>query len=368
MSNTVVNDAEVKKIISGDYSLLRRAEPFLALLSRSGWHYLGLARFHNEIEFSSVDQMGEHLKHISGEYGSPQYNLMLNFLGFVNHLTIIHEDKYSLGSLKDNPLGLFVYWVAAHCLFSDLFRTQNMSAVDDKRKLEDIASLINSDVFEYSTVYTSGYTGPFSSLCFLNDTPSGVKDLTINQGDDIECTEQPLLSSSIENKKRTITAALFNWWKGNKIREYEWLPLQKGDVEIAKWCWGRIKAIQEKERIKLSVLPSLSNTPPLLKNSQNLIIFIDKICGEQYQLAVYAYFCFVSDPFIRKTLRTKISDQYRGKVFKDKNKGKIINVTVSETCKNGLDRLTKHHNKKQADILSELIEKACKELPQQGRP
>lgn len=369
MSNPVVSDSEVKKIIDGDYSLLRKAAPFLTLLSRFGWYHLGKARFSDELHFDSAEQMGMHLKKISGEYGSPQYNLLLNYIDFVSHLNLIHEDKFSLGSLKDNPLGLFVCWVAAHCHFSSLHQTLSMSVVDDKQKLEDIFLLINAHVFEYSSERPKQYDGPLSSnSAWHNISSSSMSVITDGNGNNFEYSKQPFHPSNIENKKRTIIANLFNWWKENKIKEFEWLPLQKGDAKTAEWCWDRIKAIQGKEKINLSAPSLFSSSPPLLQNQQNLIHFLDRICGEQYQFAVYAYFCFVAEPFARDMLRNKITGLYRAKKFKTKNKGKTINVTVSEGCKNGLDRLTKHYNKKQADILNELIEKACKELPEQGRP
>ncbi|HDO1357993.1 TPA: hypothetical protein P2Q89_003504 [Aeromonas veronii] len=376
MSNPVVIDAEVKKIISGDYSLLRKAEPFLTLLSRSGWVHFGKERFSDKVHFDSAEQMGAYLKDISGEYGSPQYNHLLNFVDFVSHLNLIYEDKFSLGSLKDSPFGLFVCWVATHFLFDRPYNTPyntpykaiSMSVVDDKRKLSDIISLINAYAFEYNNERDREYTPPSHPNATSDSSSLNSLRIVMDKNDDFEYSRQLFHPSNIENKKRAVIANLFNWWKESKIKEFEWLPLQKGDVDVAKWCWDRIKAIQEKKKINLSISPSISNHASLLQNPQYLMHLLNTACGEQYQFAVYAYFCFVTEPFTRDILRNKIAEQYRTKKFKANNKGRIINVTVSDKCKAGLDRLTKHHNKKQADILSELIEKACEELPKQGRP
>ena len=165
-----------------------------------------------------------------------------------------------------------------------------------------------------------------------------------------------------------MTNGLVNWFNGEKIKEYAWLPLQGGDEEIAKWCWGRIKSLQEKEKISLAYpqLATIYNSyrSPFV-DSFGIISELESACGDQYQLAVYAYFCFVGDPFTRDMVRNKVAGLYRAKKFKGNSKGRILNVIVSDKCKDGLDRLTKHHNKKQADILSELIEKACKEISEQ---
>lgn len=346
----------VDAIIAGEYSSLRGAQPFLSLLSIHGWHYMRLSPPAPPLSFSSTDHLGEVLRYGAEKNITQRHNIISSFLGFVDELIEIHRDQFSLSSLKKNALGLFTCRVAAHLLFNGFGGsnpTQKLPPADDDQKLKHIASLINDYTFE----------------------ENGGLIIKMNAGSEI----LPLLSSDIEAKKVGLTSALVNWFNSEKIKIYEWLPLKDGDKEVAEWCWGRIKALQEKEDIALACPPLAtaansyrgpyaSPSTNTFANSLSIVSELESACGGQYQLAVYAYFCFVGDPFTRKMLRNKVADLYRAQKFKANNKGRIINVIVSEKCKSGLDRLTKHHNKKQADILSELIEKACESLPGQGRP
>lgn len=343
----------VDEIIAGEYSSLSDAQPFLPLLSSYGWHYMEVLPPVGSFEFVSTAGLGEVLRDASGMNKDRQRSIISGFLNFIDELIAIHDDQFSLKSLKKNTLGLFTCRVATHLFcngFGGLSPAQKLPPADNEQKFKHIASLINDYTFEKNR-------RPIENLNTGNERP-------------------PLLSSDLETKKTNITNGLVNWFNGEKIKEYTWLPLQGGDEEIAKWCWDRIKALQEKEKIALAYPPlattansyrgpSAGQSASSFANPSGIISELESACGDQYQLAVYAYFCFVADSFTREMLRNKIAGLYRAKKFKTNNKGKIINVTVSDKCKDGLDRLTKYYNKKQADMLSELIEKACKELPDQ---
>lgn len=343
----------VDEIIAGEYSSLSDAQPFLPLLSIYGWHYMGLIPPNGPFSFVSTNHLGDILKIESDIHKERQRDIISNFLSFIDELVKIYNDQFSLSSLKKNTLGLFTCRVAAN-LFCNGFvgfnPSQKLPPADDEQKFKHIASLINDYTFRQD------------------------KDFTIRQNARNEIP--PLFSSDLETKKVCMTNGLVNWFNGEKIKEYAWLPLQGGDEEIAKWCWGRIKALQEKEKIPLAYPPlaaidnsykgpfEKSSARPFV-NTFGIVSELESACGDQYQLAVYAYFCFVGDPFTRDMVRNKVAGLYRAKKFKGNSKGRILNVIVSDKCKDGLDRLTKHHNKKQADILSELIEKACKEISEQ---
>lgn len=341
--------AVVDDIIAGDYFSLSDAEPFLPLLSTHGWHYMGLIPPDRPISFASTNHLGGTLKYETDINKEQQRNIISNFLSFVDELVLIHNDQFSLSSLKKDTFGLFTCRVAMSLFCNGVGGsnpTQKLPPADDEQKLKHIASLIND--------YTFGKNG---SLI-----------INMNTGNE----RPPLLSSDLEAKKVSVTSGLVNWFNCEKIKEYAWLPLQGGDEKIAGWCWYRIKALQGKENIALAY-PLLATTANSYRgpnastfvNSFGIISELESACGGQYQLAVYAYFCFVGDSFTREMLRNKIASLYRAKKFKTNNKGKVLNVTVSDKCKEGLDRLTKYYNKKQADMLNELIEKACQELPDQ---
>lgn len=328
----------VDEIIAGDYSSLSDAQPFLRLLASHGWDYMGLQPPNGTFSFSSTNHVGEVLNDASNRYKEKQRNIISNFLGFIDALIPIYGSHFSLNSLKNNSLGLFACRVAIKLFCSEFKSIQGLPPVDDEQKFNAIASLIND--------YTFG-NGQFSTL----NVARGGEGATLSPDE-------------INTKKTDVTDRLVNWFNCNRIKELTWMPLQSSDEKTARWCWERIKALQEKEHIPLAC-PKLFEWK-IHSGAYNIIPALESACGDQYQFAVYAYFCFVTDSFTRTALRAKLTSQYKSKKGKDNGKGRTINVVVSGECKSKFDRLSAHYNKKQADILEMLIDKAFNELSQQG--